>query len=77
MNLKENKKQYPCLISDRELAAGEYIRLWHCGNQGVLFEHLLPSGQTTSIQCPTLEEGLTLWQKMSKGVSPNDLSKTY
>lgn len=76
MNIRGHKKQDPCLLQDRELGAGEYMRLWDYGTEGVLLEHLLPTGQTTSIQCKSLEEGVTLWLKLSKGVLPNGLSKT-
>lgn len=47
------------LFHDQQVAAGEYVRIWQ-GEDGNLFEHVYPTGQSITIRCGTLDEAQSL-----------------
>ena len=63
------------LIHDRQVAAGEHVRIWENRNGQFLFEHLMPTGKGVAITCASIDEALSLWRQVEKGDLPCQFAK--
>ena len=54
------------LIHDRQITAGEHVRIWQERNGQFLFEHLRPTGKWVTITCDSIDEAISLWRQVEK-----------
>lgn len=47
------------LFHDQQIAAGEHVRIWQ-SDQGSLFEHVFPTGNSITVQCQSLDDAVVL-----------------
>ena len=64
------------LFHDQQVAAGEHVRIWQ-GEDGSLFEHVLPTGQSITIRCRTLDEARYLMSQFVQGDPDEDFQPTF
>lgn len=56
----------PRLIQERQLNAGEHVRIWQEPSGRFMFEHLKPAGRWVTINCDSLEEAIALLKRIEK-----------
>lgn len=54
---------FPSLIQEQQIKAGEYVRIWHDASGRYLFEHVKPAGGWVTINCESLSEAISLWRR--------------
>lgn len=57
------------LIYEKQVAAGEHVRIWRQQDGRFSFEHLMPTGKGSTVLCATLQEALMLRDQIKKNAS--------